>query len=475
LAQRRALYERLLSDVVSGLPDAALKVPTLDPLDRQILEALLKRRLALLVGADRMRFVGLIDTGGFVDPYVSQLRHTDHHVRAKACEVLGNLELERCATAVKDLLQDPEPEVRMVAARALVKIIRAHEFLGGDAEERDQGGLDSQQVIKALSAQLKRANRWLRLSVVESLEMIGGEAVSVLIGELNTPDDMVRATITDTLGRLHDVKANAALTERLKDESVEVRTRACEALGLIGAPGSVDPLTEMLKDPVWQTRAQAAKALGLIGSRDAIPALRHGLRDSNWWVRSNSANSLSQIGGEGLGVLLELLHSDDQFARERAAEELQRRSLVGAIIGHWRERHTPEDHKILVNLCRAGSPSPILALLGEVNGSEQAALLSVLEEALQSIEDDLLSGVPQRQTISARAYRKIQGANLSAALRRIEPGSPEAATGRSRVAELTGRIEDRLRTLEPADTSPSPTPRKRRRFASLFSRQQLGG
>ena len=63
------------------------------------------------------------------------------------------------------------------------------------------------------------------------------------------------------MGKLGDSRVVPALLEALKDEDVDVRQAAAEALGKLGDSRSVPALVEALKDEIADVRRTAAEAL----------------------------------------------------------------------------------------------------------------------------------------------------------------------------------------------------------------------
>ena len=50
--------------------------------------------------------------------------------------------------------------------------------------------------------------------------------------------------------------------------------------------------------------------------------------DDAWWVRRNACFALANMGPEGETALLDLLHSDDRYARDRAAATMEARGFT---------------------------------------------------------------------------------------------------------------------------------------------------
>ena len=119
------------------------------------------------------------------------------------------------------------------------------------------------------------------------------------------------------------------LNDALKDENVDVRWRAANALGDIGpeAKDSVPALIDALKDKNSPVRGGAAFALGSIGpeAKDSVPALIDALKDSR--VRSNAASALGGIGAEAkdsVPALIDTLKDENSFVRLVASSALER-------------------------------------------------------------------------------------------------------------------------------------------------------
>ncbi|MEJ7872559.1 MAG: HEAT repeat domain-containing protein, partial [Rubrobacteraceae bacterium] len=79
-------------------------------------------------------------------------------------------------------------------------------------------------------------------------------------------------------------------------------------------------------------RTQAVNALGMIGEVSTVPALKELAADGEWWVRLNACKALANMGPEGEKALLELLLSEDRYARDRAAATLESRGVTRRMV-----------------------------------------------------------------------------------------------------------------------------------------------
>src|SRR5512137_1023991 len=78
-------------------------------------------------------------------------------------------------------------------------------------------------------------------------------------------------------------KRIAGYIELLKDNNLNFRVRAAEALGELGDPAAVEPLIEALRDPFIDVQWLAAKSLGKIGDLRAVAHLLEALKSENKW------------------------------------------------------------------------------------------------------------------------------------------------------------------------------------------------
>ncbi|HKG65456.1 MAG TPA: HEAT repeat domain-containing protein [Solirubrobacteraceae bacterium] len=187
-----------------------------------------------------------------------QLRARNGPARGRAVLILAHLRLPEGVTRLEPMLDDEDPDVRLVAVAGLPL-----------AEDPD--------------------------------------AVPAL----------VRA-----LGHAGDPRAEPAMIDLLQRGSLEERISAARALGAVGGRRARPELERALADEAWPLRAQAAKALGSIGIKKAVPALEAVLDDPAWWVRANAAAGLRALGAPGHKALERALDHPDRYARDRAREAL---------------------------------------------------------------------------------------------------------------------------------------------------------
>ncbi|GAA2469034.1 HEAT repeat domain-containing protein [Winogradskya humida] len=242
--------------------------------------------LGKLRGEAHMGLVSVFLRRGTARTALGHLRSRSRVKRARAAQVLGDLELRQAVPELCRLLTDRHAEVRVVAVRALGRI--------GDpaAAWRIIASLDRSDPIPSLLAS-------------HTLVQLGAEAEVTLSAALDHPQARVRAVCLDALGLLGATASVTRIARILKEDAhLDVRVAAANALGKLGTRSAIDPLSLALHiSRPAALRAAAAKALGDIGSPNAVPVLEALLDDGAFHVAHEAAHALRRIGPAGLAAL----------------------------------------------------------------------------------------------------------------------------------------------------------------------------
>jgi HEAT repeat protein len=313
--RRRAVLEPVITRdlAVCGRSPRETLRPAMRPGDRPLVLRILLEQVQRVRGLARERLGAALDELGYVSRWIAALRSARWWKRADAAEKLGLAYARRALEPLVQILEDPVPEVRLRAARALTA-------LGGRAASRP--------LVEALA----RPDRWSAIRVADLLSGAGRAAVEELVEAWDSLSRPARLAALDILGQVRDLSVGPFLV-RCLNESVDSdeRARAAHALGVLADPAARDALVAALGDATWPVRAMAAKALGRLGSRDAVDELVGALSDRAWWVRANAAEALRSLGREGLRALTGVLDSSDRFARQHAVMMLQDAGVIDSM------------------------------------------------------------------------------------------------------------------------------------------------
>jgi HEAT repeat protein len=254
--------------------------------------------LGKLRGEAHRALVSIFVRRGTARAALGDLRARSPVRRARAAQVLGDLELRQAVPELGRLLTDRHPEVRVVAVRALGRI--------GDPA-----------AAWRLIASLDRPDPVPSLLATHALVQFGTEAEVTLSAALDHPEPRVRAVCLDALGLLGAAGSVHRIARVLRDDDVlDVRAAAAASLGRIGTRSAIEPLSAAAA-PAHPTalRAAAARALGDLGSPVAVPALVALLDDEAYRVAHEAAQSLRRLGEPGLDGLRGVLDRETAAVR----------------------------------------------------------------------------------------------------------------------------------------------------------------
>jgi HEAT repeat protein len=294
-----------------------------------------------------------------VERELAEARNRWHRVAAAG--VLGLLGAESSVAALRRALDDPNVDVAYAAAQALSL------YTSASAYAAVLFALTKQRLPAARIASLLEAFR-----CPHARELIERRAAS--------ENPKVRYWVAYLLGSLADQRSAAVIERLAHDPEEDVRANAAESLASLP---NEPLLRRLLDDHSWVVRSHAAKAAGAAGLTALSPRLAALLEDRSWWVRQNATLALASFGEAAVPWLLAQLHSEDRFARNKAAEALIRCGYANRQIELLRSGAVgwEKAHAFLVDLGRAEALSTIEnAIRTSSDARVRQRLLDVLEE-----------------------------------------------------------------------------------------------
>jgi HEAT repeat protein/beta-lactamase regulating signal transducer with metallopeptidase domain len=248
-------------------------------------------------------------------------------------------------------------------------------------------------------------------------------AVPALLGVVRDENVNVRLAAVQALGQLSDPRAIDALGEALRtDSDARVREAAASALGEIDSPRAVSALISALgSERVTAVRAKIAWALGEIEDPRAVEALGAAIRDGAAEVRQQVVWALGEIESpSAVPMLITALRDSDTETRKQAAWALGEIASADAVTALSAATKDAD----------AEVRGQAVWALGEI---EDVAALPALTAALGDAEVEV-----RRQAVEAIGSLELRSAppGLIAALRDRDPEVQQAA------AEALGSLED---------------------------------
>ena len=251
----------------------------------------------------RLDVIRSLEEQGVVGQYLRETKSPLKWTRAHALRILGELKVPASVPALLSALEDRDPDVRNVAARAL-------------------GKMKLQAAEEALVGLLGRHEQSVSARIAAICIEMGSRTAPLLIRTLRDGTPKARFWAARILGEIQESRAARSLGDALLDPDPDVRSAAAWALGAVADPSTATMVETALRDPVWYVRAHAAEALGKIGDTSMAPALGRMLEDRSWWVRKNALDGLVRLGEAAKPTLYGALESQDRFARDCASEAL---------------------------------------------------------------------------------------------------------------------------------------------------------
>jgi HEAT repeat protein len=309
-AGRREELKKLAWELMDR-PDRLFEIKSrIQPNDRHLLIQLFSELLQKIRGQYAERFVSLMRILGLMEECLERLKHRSWWVRAEACTVLGAFDDSLVRLALYHALEDPVIEVRIEAARSLVRL----------------GAVRS---VAELVGSLVSDNAMPSLAVIDLFRNLSRSAVPEFLELLRlSPRTGVQLVAIDALGHSGDLETVPALLHYYDHPSQLIRLATMQAFSLLRDPRALAAVLLAMTDFDWEVRAQAATAAGQIGSGEALPLLERLLEDEHWWVRYHAAEAMHSIGEAGIAVLTEVAARPSPVAAEMAWGILREKGLA---------------------------------------------------------------------------------------------------------------------------------------------------
>jgi HEAT repeat protein len=314
--------------------------------------------------------------GGLVE-HMSEFRFL---VRAQSAENLRLIGHEASWPLLTNALDDANPDVRRVAARALGTLAVPESF---------------PSLVKRLHALVLEPQTNISLRILKTaLVSFPLEQAIDLAPSLNHPHPRIRFLAADTVREMVERRAAAETDFVLRshlfprklaevflsrlpfDTSADVRARAAPVIAYLpeqmprgpGGPGpeleSSEVLVRLLDDPQWFVRLHAVRALGKPRYATLAPRMARRLSDPHWRVREAAARALAATGQDGIdGMLEHLVDTRDRYSQEQIIEELEQSNLIPALLDRYAQGAGVREGRVLETFVNLGKTSSLEKIL----------------------------------------------------------------------------------------------------------------
>jgi HEAT repeat protein len=282
-AHQDELLTRLLDHLAEGEPagDAELAA---NAKDVQVLNDIIEHLLRSVSGEERDRLVAVLCSLGGVEKKLKSLRRGKEWERTAAATALRRFDRPEVVAALRAALDDPSPDVRGAAARAL----------------HDLGAIDSAKtLVDKLVIEASLPPHALR----DIFRKLGRRYCDDMLDVLRSDVETARIVAIDSLAHSGELRVVDPLLRLISEGSKEITANAFRALAILGDPRALPAVMSGLRDPAWEVRCQAALCAGRIGAVEAKGLLARLLEDPIWWVRYRSAEALHELGEQGIWIL----------------------------------------------------------------------------------------------------------------------------------------------------------------------------
>jgi len=116
--------------------------------------------------------------------------------------------------------------------------------------------------------------------------------------------------------------------QRMENASKQEKVKLLEGISREHGETLFPHFVQYINDPSWEIRAAVCRTLSYLRLKQGIPQLKKAASDTDWIVRSNAVRALGKLGDVGERVLLNLLYSEDRYARDAARTVLEQQGFL---------------------------------------------------------------------------------------------------------------------------------------------------
>jgi HEAT repeat protein len=231
-----------------------------------------------------------------------------------------------------------------------------------------------------------------RKAARDKVLQLGPTMVPFLIKASRSTDENLRWEAVDALGSIRDLRATAAVVERVvEDDDVHVRWRSIWAITNLDDGSVVSTLLKFLKSKNKTVAWNAAVALSVFNRPEAVPTLLKGVKSENAFQRWEAVSCLGSVpNDEAIPALISVLKRETTDIRCEAALSLgrtshksARRALLAALA---RDKEPQVRWRAAMALARIAEPNTIPQLQTLMKNEGDPMVKEHIEETIRQIK-----------------------------------------------------------------------------------------
>lgn len=231
--------------------------------------------------------------GPAIEGLIDALEDSDMWVSSAAARALGQIGDPQAIVPLTDLMKRDSKWSRSAATQALVQIADARAVRAALTTDEAPRAFWKLMALKEIDESTLRQLKDLLEDPDEQIRARAAEVLGQLGDREGSADSL--ATVFQAAAK-PDVIARPFLESTLRQQSLSQLEGILQDQPPPETPDSVGPLVAALQDSAAEVRLAAAEALGKIGDANVIGALHQALADPDSRVRAAVARTLGEIG-----------------------------------------------------------------------------------------------------------------------------------------------------------------------------------
>ncbi|MCC5912252.1 MAG: HEAT repeat domain-containing protein [Clostridiaceae bacterium] len=316
----REKYEEKLMEYMRHQDKTQLIIPS-NKLERKVFQELLLSYSSFLTGNTKELLRNALGKESVIGEIKKNLKSKNPWKKRIATYQAGEFGVNEVSTKLLKQLETNDRELIYITARALIKI-------GGKT------------YLKEILREVAKGNKMEKNNILILIEMIDEDIKDTLEVMMLEQNSFINALALEIYGKRQYVEGVKWIKKMVLHSLKEVRIAALKggyALGDIGDKDYLNRIVALEKDKEWEVRAFLTKFLKNVKTEESINILVRLMKDPNWLVRHNAAIALNKQGERGLRALIELLDSEDRFARDKAREVIHKEIIFHELLSKLEE------------------------------------------------------------------------------------------------------------------------------------------